>query len=85
MVDGPLYITPYSIICQTNPTRAIQLLVKNLPTVREVAFEIIETVFVPKIIARQLAIAIILETGVVSVLCVIYGYQLLTFSNKIEY
>ncbi len=36
-----------------------------LPDMQRVASEAIETVFVPKIIARQLALAIALETGAV--------------------
>ncbi len=62
----------------TMNTRAIRLLMDQMPTVRQVVFEIIETVFVPKIIARQLAIAIALETGVVS--AVQYSFQLYTFA-----
>ena len=40
----------------------------NLPEMRRIASEAIEVVFMPKAIAKQVALAIILETGAVSTL-----------------
>lgn len=45
---------------------AIKLFMLYLPDMQRVASEAIEVVFVPKIIARQLALAIALETGAVT-------------------
>mmetsp|Transcript_25349 Transcript_25349/g.74584 ORF Transcript_25349/g.74584 Transcript_25349/m.74584 type:complete len:908 (-) Transcript_25349:59-2782(-) len=40
-----------------------EVIVEHAPTVRNIASEIIETVFIPRAVARQLALAVALETG----------------------
>lgn len=45
--------------------RATKLLIQHTPQMKEIASEAIETLFAPRMIARQLTLAIALETGVV--------------------
>lgn len=45
--------------------RAAKLLVANFPAMKEIAMEFVDTVFVPKVIAKQLALAVALQTGMV--------------------
>jgi hypothetical protein len=51
-----------------------------LPKLQEIAVEAIDTIFVPKTIARQLTLAIALETGLVS--CVKGGKQVQLLANE---
>lgn len=46
---------------------ASNILMANLPEMRRIASEAIEVVFMPKAIAKQVALAIILETGAVTI------------------
>ena len=64
--------------------RASQLLVANLPTIQKVTMDVIEAVFVPRAIAKQLAILIALETGLMTVqqLSKILGLLLSNFSSR---
>jgi hypothetical protein len=55
-----------------------------LPDIKHVASEVIETIFVPKIIARQLALAIALETGAVRTHISIKYMQNDYFDNSIQ-
>ena len=48
-------------------TRATKIILENAPHLKDYVIEIIEYVFVPRAIARQVALAILLETGVVTV------------------
>jgi hypothetical protein len=45
---------------------AAKLLIRNFPAIRELASQIVEVVFVPRAIGRQLVLAVALETGMVS-------------------
>lgn len=42
---------------------ATEFIMEHAPTVRKIASEVIETVFVPRAVAKQLALAVALETG----------------------
>ena len=46
--------------------RAAIFLIYNLPLFKRVTLEALETVFAPSAVARQLALAVALETGMVS-------------------
>jgi hypothetical protein len=55
--------------------RAVQLLMSNLPAIKELAMELadvvlelVDVVFVPKMIAKQLTLAVALQTGMVRVI-----------------
>ena len=47
--------------------RATQIIIENAPHAKECIVEMIEYVFVPRAIARQVALAVLLETGVVTI------------------
>lgn len=47
--------------------RATQLIAANLPAMKELTMELVEVVFVPKMIAKQLALAVALQTGMVRI------------------
>jgi TAG lipase/steryl ester hydrolase/phospholipase A2/LPA acyltransferase len=47
--------------------RAARLIIAQLPAVREISLEIIETIFVPKAIAKQLVLLVALEAGLVTI------------------
>ena len=46
--------------------RAASLISKNFPTFKDITLEALETIFATKAIAKQLALAIALEGGMVS-------------------
>ena len=48
-------------------TRTADLLIQHLPTLRAVAQEVIEVIFVPRTVAKQLLVLWALETGMVTV------------------
>jgi len=52
--------------------RTIKICILCLPKLQEISSEIVEILFAPKTIARQLTLAIALETGVVSTEYLIY-------------
>lgn len=45
---------------------SLKMILANLPAAKQVSMEVIETVFVPKTIAKQLALAVVLETAVIT-------------------
>jgi TAG lipase/steryl ester hydrolase/phospholipase A2/LPA acyltransferase len=47
--------------------RAARLVIAQLPAVKELSLEIIETIFVPKAVAKQLVLLVALEAGLVTI------------------
>ena len=43
----------------------MKILIANFPAFKEITAEILDVIFVPKVIAKQLALAVALQTGVV--------------------
>jgi TAG lipase / steryl ester hydrolase / phospholipase A2 / LPA acyltransferase len=47
--------------------RAVRILIASLPAVKQISMEVLEVVFVPKAIAKQLVLAVALQTGAVTI------------------
>ena len=45
--------------------RAVNFVISNFPIVKTATLEVLETLFAPKAMAKQLALVFVLETGVV--------------------
>jgi hypothetical protein len=66
--DGRLDACMYSLLLLLLPLliyRAIQLLIDNVPAMKEMALELLDVIFVPKMIGKQLVLAVALQTGMV--------------------
>ncbi|GKY91333.1 hypothetical protein MPSEU_000105500, partial [Mayamaea pseudoterrestris] len=63
---------------------AAKLIMAQLPVLQQVSSEIIETIFVPKAMAKQLVLLIALETGMVSVnfVTTLVNHLLANFSSR---
>ena len=61
--------------------RAAIFLIYNFPTMKKVSLDVLETIFAPTAVARQLALVIALETGVVRKRLVIIDWQELCFQS----
>ena len=61
-------IDPYIEFLHKALDEVATVLIQNFPTIKSTTLEALETVFATKALARQLALAIALETGVVSFL-----------------
>lgn len=50
------------------PYRASKILISNLPAMKEMMSELMDVVFVPKVIVKQLTLAVALQCGMVSLI-----------------
>jgi hypothetical protein len=60
-------LNDFSNFCLRNFLRAVSLIAANFPAMKEIAMEFVDVIFVPKVIGRQLALAVALQTGLVRI------------------
>jgi hypothetical protein len=58
--------------------------IAHAPTIREITLELMDTIFVPRTVARQLALAVALNTGMVTINSIAASVQSLmsNFSSR---
>ena len=59
-------------------------MIANTPTIKQFSLELMDTIFVPRTIARQLALAVALDAGMVTINAVVGAVQSLlsNFSSR---
>ena len=64
--------------------RVARLVMDHAPMMKEVSLELMDTIFVPRTVARQLAMAIALDTGLVTINSILAAIQSLlsNFSSR---
>jgi hypothetical protein len=64
--------------------RLARFVIANAPTIKEFTVELMDTIFVPRTVARQLALAVALDAGMVTINSIVAAVQsvLSNFSSR---